>query len=87
VLNLQPRSRAIVQAYYGRRGLGINTAAAWPYRPTSFIQELAEDLKLDQEQFAAQSEAETERNDGRYATASRLPPQARLPARPRRPRR
>ncbi len=61
VLSLQPRQpEAIVKAYYSRRGLGITTASALSISANRFIQELAEDLDLDQAEFAvAQSATES----------------------------
>ncbi|MBN1992121.1 MAG: Ig-like domain-containing protein [Anaerolineae bacterium] len=57
VLSLQPRQpNAIVEAYYGRRGLGINTASGLAVSANRFMLELAEDLELNQEQFAARSD-------------------------------
>jgi hypothetical protein len=57
VLSLQPRRpAAIVESYYGRRGLGINTASGLAISVNRLIQELAEDLDLDLDQFAARDD-------------------------------
>ena len=54
VLTLQPRRpEAIVDAYYHRRGLGISTASGLSVSVNRLIQELAEDLGLAQDEFAA----------------------------------
>ena len=53
ILTLSPRqAEAIVQRYYHRRGLGINTASALSISMNRLIQELADDLGLEQDQFA-----------------------------------
>lgn len=59
ILTLQPRQpAAVVEAYYHRRGLGINTASTLAVSVNRLLQELAEDLGLAQEEFAkAQDEA------------------------------
>ncbi len=66
VLSLQPRQdNAIVNAYYGRRSLGINTAGGLAVSANRYLLELAEDLELDQEQFVAQKEVDSAvRSDG-----------------------
>ena len=52
VLSLRPRQpEAIVEAYYHRRGLGVNTASGLAISVNRLIQELAEDLNLDQDEF------------------------------------
>ena len=54
ILTLQPRQpEAIVEAYYHRRGLGITTASGLAVSVNRLLLELAEDLGLDQDQFAA----------------------------------
>ncbi|MEM7344668.1 MAG: alpha-2-macroglobulin family protein, partial [Chloroflexota bacterium] len=61
ILTLQPRpTEAIVQAYYNRRGLGINTSSGLAVSINRLLQELAEDLGLDQDEFVAQSQAISE---------------------------
>ncbi|MFQ5612238.1 MAG: Ig-like domain-containing protein [Anaerolineae bacterium] len=53
VLSLQPRPpEAIVQAFYGRRGLGIQTASGLAVSVNRFLEELEEDLGM-----VAQAEA------------------------------
>jgi hypothetical protein len=65
ILTLQPRpANAIVDAYYGRRGLGINTASGLAVSANRYLLELAEDLKLAEEQFMAQTQAGAARNEG-----------------------
>jgi hypothetical protein len=57
VLSLLPRqSEAIVKAFYDRRGLGISTSSGLAVSVNRLLLELAEDLGLDQQQFA-ESEA------------------------------
>lgn len=59
VLSLLPRQpEAIVKAFYDRRGLGISTASGLAISVNQLLLELAQDLGLDQQQFAARSEAE-----------------------------
>ncbi len=54
VLTLQPRQpEAIVDAYYHRRDLGISTASGLSVSVNRLLRELAEDLGLEQAQFAA----------------------------------
>ncbi|MCG3207514.1 MAG: hypothetical protein FOGNACKC_01114 [Anaerolineae bacterium] len=58
VLTLQPRQpEAIVQAFYGRRGLGINTAAGLAVSANQFLLELAQDLGLEQDALVAQTQS------------------------------
>ncbi|MEW5957182.1 MAG: Ig-like domain-containing protein [Chloroflexota bacterium] len=77
VLTLQPRQpEAIVQAYYQRRGLGINTATGLSISVNRLLQELAEDLGLDQRQFAAAGGARSEADavEKALAAAPTAPP-------------
>jgi uncharacterized protein YfaS (alpha-2-macroglobulin family) len=56
VLSLQPRRRnAIVDAFYARRGLGINTSSGLTVSANQFLLELAEDLGLEQDALVAQA--------------------------------
>ncbi|MCB0175401.1 MAG: Ig-like domain-containing protein, partial [Anaerolineae bacterium] len=53
VLSLQPRQpEAIVKAYYDRRALGISTSSGLSVSVNRLLLELAEDLGLDQDDFA-----------------------------------
>ena len=57
ILTLQPRpADAIVQAYYNRRGLGINTSSGLAVSANQLLLELAEDLGLDQDTFVAEAD-------------------------------
>ncbi|MCB0208216.1 MAG: Ig-like domain-containing protein [Anaerolineae bacterium] len=59
VLSLQPRqAEAIVEAYYGRRALGINTSSGLTISVNRLLLELAEDLGLEQDDFAQAPPAE-----------------------------
>jgi hypothetical protein len=81
VLTLLPRQpEAIVQAYYGRRSLGISTSSGLAVSANRLLLELAEDLGLERGAFVAQSAAGGERDDGaakeEKAQATALPPPA-----------
>jgi uncharacterized protein YfaS (alpha-2-macroglobulin family) len=77
ILALQPRQpEAIVEAYYHRRGLGIGTASGLSISVNRLIQELAEDLDLDQAEFAATSDAVEKELAGAPAPEPTLLPQA-----------
>ncbi len=72
VLSLLPRQPgAIVQAYYARRSLGINTASSLAVSANHLLLELAEDLGLDRDQFAGREAAKAE---AAPATGGALPP-------------
>ncbi len=47
VLSLQPRSNDIVQGFYARRALQINTSSTLSMSVNRYLKELAEDLSLD----------------------------------------
>nr|HMQ51426.1 MG2 domain-containing protein [Anaerolineae bacterium] len=76
VLTLQPRQpEAIVQAFYARRGLGINTSSGLAISVNRLLLELAEDLGLDESAFVAQSDTyDVAERDKALGTA--LPPAA-----------
>ncbi|MFN8458124.1 MAG: Ig-like domain-containing protein [Anaerolineae bacterium] len=58
VLTLLPRpSEAIVKAFYDRRGLGITTSSGLAISVNLLLLELAQDLGLDQDQFAEKEQA------------------------------
>ncbi|MDM8519412.1 Ig-like domain-containing protein [Anaerolineales bacterium HSG6] len=60
VLTLQPRQpEAIVEAFYHRRGLGINTANNLAISVNRMLEEVVADLELDQEEFFEITEAES----------------------------
>jgi hypothetical protein len=81
VLSLLPRpAEAIVQAYYGRRPLGINTASSLAISANQFLLELAEDLGLDKNEFAEEKAASDQVYAAREALATVLPPMAAAPA-------
>ncbi|MCB0193870.1 MAG: alpha-2-macroglobulin, partial [Anaerolineae bacterium] len=59
VLALQPRQpEAIVKAYYDRRALGIQTSSGLSVSVNRLLLELAEDLGLEQDDFAQEAPAE-----------------------------
>ncbi len=61
VLSLLPRqAEAIVKAFYGRRGLGITTSSGLAISVNQLLLELAEDLGLEQGQFAQKAANEAE---------------------------
>lgn len=71
VLSLLPREpEAVVKAFYSRRGLGISTASGLAISVNQLLLELAEDLGLDQQEFAEQKAA------GGAAEAEAMAPQA-----------
>ncbi len=73
VLSLLPRpADAIVQAYYGRRPLGINTASGLAVSANQFQMELAEDLGLDKDEFAARDSTVMD-GVANYASATAMP--------------
>jgi uncharacterized protein YfaS (alpha-2-macroglobulin family) len=75
VLSLQPRQpEAIVNAYYGRRGLGISTSSGLAVSANLLLLELAEDLGLAQEELVAQA------TDGAGAQVTATMPAAEAPA-------
>ncbi len=58
VLTLLPRQpEAIVKAFYDRRGLGITTSSGLAVSVNRLLLELAQDLGLDQDQFAEKESA------------------------------
>ncbi|MBN1217524.1 MAG: Ig-like domain-containing protein [Anaerolineae bacterium] len=58
VLSLQPRQPdEIVEAFYGRRGLGINTASGLAVSVNRYLLELAEDLEMELDEFATAQSA------------------------------
>jgi uncharacterized protein YfaS (alpha-2-macroglobulin family) len=59
VLSLQPRTPdAIVEAFYGRRALGINTSSGLAVSANLLLLELAQDLDIPQEDMVGQAEAD-----------------------------
>jgi uncharacterized protein YfaS (alpha-2-macroglobulin family) len=58
VLSLLPREpEAVVKAFYSRRGLGISTASGLAISVNQLLLELAQDLGLDQNEFAEKEAA------------------------------
>ena len=54
VLSLMPRTPdAIVEAFYGKRGLGVNTASGLAVSVNKFIEKLQQDLENERQQRAA----------------------------------
>ncbi len=80
VLALQPRQpNAIVSAFYDRRGLGINTASGLAISANRFLLQLAKDLGLEQEAFAAQSAGGVAEGKPQPTTSPLPPPGAPMP--------
>lgn len=75
VLSLLPREpEAVVEAFYGRRGLGISTASGLAISVNQLLLELAQDLGLNQDQFAEKAAG------GAQAEATMSPQATMVPA-------
>ncbi|MCK6626652.1 MAG: Ig-like domain-containing protein [Anaerolineae bacterium] len=85
VLSLLPRQpEAIIKAFYDRRGLGISTASGLAVSVNQLLLELAEDLGLDQAQFAEKAAGEADMAESEALAgapaATALPAPAAAPA-------
>jgi len=71
VLSLMPRQpEAIVETFYKRRGLGINTASNLSVSVNRMLQEVVEDLELEEQSFFAPTSTEEAQLEGAMSVTS-----------------